>query len=509
MLSVKKLSSSILGEPLFEKVSFVIAKGTHVGLVGQNGTGKSTLLKIIAGVLESSEGSIHLEQERVGYLPQELTFEETATIAAFLALPAQKSITSSLKQVGLDTLSPELLVKQLSGGQKTRLAIAKLLADKPTFLLLDEPTNHLDIEAVEWLETFLTNFAGGVLIVSHDRRLLDNTVSKIFELDSSTRSLNEYEGGYTNYLAEREKRIERQDDAYKRQQREKKRLEEWIALKKQEAAIYDSPSKGKMIRAKERYLEREILEKPVLRPKDHKKIRGMNLEGETANAKLICRVSNVNANYDGKNVLSDVSFEIYGKEKVLLSGMNGSGKTTLLKVLLGVHQPRSGTIKIGERVSIGYFAQEHEHLNMAHTVLEEFHETQSQASEQDARRALGSFLFSEQDVFKKVSSLSMGERVRLVFAKLTHSQYELLILDEPTNHLDIPSREVIEKALLGFQGALLAVSHDRYFVEKMGFDRELHLERGVLDELSIRSENAPHFEEPDVRAGRDKAPATS
>jgi ATP-binding cassette subfamily F protein 3 len=498
MLSVKNLSSSIFGEPLFEKVSFVIPKGTHVGLVGQNGTGKSTFLKILAGILESNDGSVHLEQERIGYLPQEPSFNESDTVASFLALPANKSVEQSLKKVGLDDLSPELFVRQLSGGQKTRLALAKLLADKPTFLLLDEPTNHLDIEAVEWLETFIKNFSGGILIVSHDRRLLDNTVSKIFELDASTHSLNEYEGGYTDYLAGREKRIERQNDDFKRQQREKKRLEEWIALKKQEAAIYDSPSKGKMIRAKERYLEREILEKPVLRPKDHKKMRGMNLDGETANAKLVCRVKNVHANYEGKNVLSDVSFEIHGKEKVLLSGKNGSGKTTLLKVILGAHQPRSGSVRVGENVSIGYFAQEHEHLNMAHTVLEEFYETQTQRSEQDARRVLGSFLFSGQDVFKKVSSLSMGERVRLVFAKLTHFHHELLILDEPTNHLDIPSREVIEDALLGFQGALLVVSHDRYFVEKIGFERELHLERGVLDDLSIRSEKAPVFEEPEL-----------
>ena len=493
MLSAKNLSSSILGEPLFEKVSFVLPKGVHIGLVGQNGTGKSTLLKILAGEREPGEGSVHLEQERIGYLPQEPVFAADDTVMSFLHLPAAKSMAAVLKSVGLQEIVPETPVHQLSGGQKTRLALAQLLAEKPTLLLLDEPTNHLDSEGVEWLETFLMNFTGGVLVVSHDRRLLDNTVTKIFELDPATHSLNEYEGGYTDYLSEREKRIERQEDAFKRQQREKKRLEEWIALKKQEAAIYDDPSKGKMIRAKERYLEREILEKEIVRPKDTKKIRGMDLRGETATAKLMCRVSHVSANYDGKNVLSDVSFEVRGKEKVLLSGKNGSGKTTLLKIILGTHQPRSGSVKIGEQVSVGYFAQEHEHLNMSNTVLEEFLETQEHKGEQDARRTLGSFLFSGQDVFKKVSVLSMGERVRLVFAKLTHLQHELLILDEPTNHLDIPSREVIEEALLGFQGAVLAVSHDRYFVEKIGFERELHLERGVLDELTVRSEEDVTF----------------
>jgi ATP-binding cassette subfamily F protein 3 len=487
MLRVKNLSFSILGEPLFEKVSFVIARGEHIGLVGQNGTGKSTLLKILANELEPSEGGVLLEQERIGYLPQEPIFSEDDTIASFLGLASTQSLEKTLKPVKLDSLDPATRVQQLSGGQKTRLALAKLLVAAPSLLLLDEPTNHLDIDAVEWLEVFIRNFKGAVLIVSHDRRLLDNTVTKTFELDPSTHSLNEYVGGYTDYLAEREKRIERQEDAFKRQQQEKRRLEEWIALKKQEASIYDDPSKGKMIRAKERYLQREIYDKEVVRPKDHKKIRGMELSGEAANPKLICRASGVSMRYDMINVLSDVSFEIRGKEKVLLSGKNGSGKTTLLKLLQSELIPTRGTIKIGEQVSIGYFAQEHESLNKENTVMDEFTETPGLSAAKDARKILGSFLFTGTDVFKKVSSLSMGERVRLIFAKLTNQTHELLILDEPTNHLDIPSREVIEEALLGFQGAILAVSHDRYFVEKIGFDRELHLERGVLDEVSFKA----------------------
>jgi ATP-binding cassette subfamily F protein 3 len=498
MLSAKNLSSSILGEPLFEKVSFVIPKGAHVGLVGQNGSGKSTLLKILAGVLEPSDGSVYIEQERIGYLPQEHTFGREESIATHLASFPAKSTETVLKHVGLSALPQTISVYELSGGQKTRLALAKLLADKPTFLLLDEPTNHLDMKGVEWLEKFLAGFTGGVIIVSHDRRLLDNTITKLFELDPSTHAVHEYDGNYTNYLAEREKRIERQEDAYQRQEKEKRRLEEWIANKKQEAAVYDDPSKGKMIRAKERYLQREVYDKAVQRPSENKKIRGLELRGETATAKLICRVSNLSARYEGNNVLSNVSFEIRGREKVLLTGENGSGKTTLLKVLLGTHPPRTGDIKIGDQVSIGYFAQEHDHLDMNRTVLDEFIETTDHTHAQDARKILGRFLFSGQDVFKKVSSLSMGERVRLIFAKLTHQKHELLILDEPTNHLDIPSREVVEDALMGFQGAVFAVSHDRYFVEKIGFDRVLHLERGVLDELSNRPKMKDPFEPPEL-----------
>jgi ATP-binding cassette subfamily F protein 3 len=441
MIIIKNLTINMAGDKLFEGVSFVLHKGDRVGLVGPNGSGKSTLLKAILGEIELDGGTIKIEREQIGYLPQEVFFPD----------------------------------KNLSGGQKTRRALAEMLARKPSVLLLDEPTNHLDIEAVEWLEEIIQSFRGAVLIISHDRKLLDNTVNKILEIDPTNHSFNEYAGNYSEYIIEREKRIEKQEIAYKLQQKEKKRLEDWLVLKRQEASIFSDPAKGKMIRAKEKQLQREIYDKEIARPSAVKKIKKLDLQGDVANAKLVCRLSDITKSFGDKKVLRDISFEMRGKERVLLSGGNGSGKTVLLKILLGEVIPDSGEVKIGANLSMGYFAQEHELLDRNKTVLEEFLSTKNLVTNKDPRKVLGSFLFSDQAVFKKVSALSLGERVRLIFAKLTNQHNDLLILDEPTNHLDIQSREVIENALIGYQGAILLVSHDRYFIEKIKIDRELNI----------------------------------
>ena len=482
MITIKQLTKYISGEPLFNKVSFALHRGDKVGLVGPNGSGKTTLLSILAGRIETDEGSITIEKEQIGYVPQSITYTDNETISGFLNT-TEATLQKVLKEVGLEKLDVSSPVMFLSGGQKTRLAIARCIITNPSVLLLDEPTNHLDTKGLAWLESYIAKFRGAVLVVSHDRTFLDNCVNKIFEIDKVNNSFNVYLGGYSDFLTEKEKRNDSQEDAYKRQQREKRRLELWLARKREQARIHADPSAGRQIRAMEKRLEREIYSQTIARPKDYRSIRSMELSGETSNSKLIASCSGIGKQFGEKWPLWDISFEIRGKERVLLGGENGSGKTTLLKILNGEIAQDKGTIKIGTNVSVGYFAQEHETLDPNKTVMEEFLNTeQLQLGSKDPRATLGSFLFSGDNIFKKVSVLSQGEKVRLLFCKLTNQKNELLLLDEPTNHLDITSREVIEQALNNYNGAICTVSHDRYFIEKLRIKRRLTLTGGIAKE---------------------------
>ena len=486
MIIIKNLTKNILGETLFEEASFALHKGDRVGLVGPNGCGKSTLLKIILGEVEADGGDVRVEHENIGYLSQELPFKSGETVESFLSASENPKAKEALEKVGIGNIPHVISVTKLSGGQKTRLSLARILLDKPSVLLLDEPTNHLDLKGLEWLENFIRDFRGGVLIVSHDRRLLDNSVNKILEIDAVNHKFAEYTGGYTEYAMEKEKKLARWEDDYQRQQKEKRRMELWLALKRQEAHVHPDPAKGRLIRAKEKYLQREIYDKEIPRPKNQKKINGLELKGEAASAKLIVRAKDIVKSFPNKQLLRGVSFELRGREHVLLAGDNGSGKTTLLKILTGELQPDSGEFKLGENVRFGYFAQEHEILNPDKTVMDEFLSTGRLINwSRNPRSVLGAFLFGGQNAFKKISSLSLGERVRLIFAKLTNQENELIILDEPTNHLDIQSREVIEDALLGYKGAIFVVSHDRYFLDKISINRTLTIQNGIIKEKLV------------------------
>jgi ATP-binding cassette subfamily F protein 3 len=497
MLIIRNLKYLIAGEVLFENISFIVQRGEKVGIVGPNGGGKSTLLKIIAGELEADSGVVEVDKERVGYLPQELEFDEGATIDSFLLWGASPKTKDILATVGLQGLPLDTPLTQLSGGQKTRLGLARLLLERPSVLLLDEPTNHLDYSALLFLEKFVQDFTGAVLVISHDRAFLNRTVHRILEIDPINKEAREYAGNYDAYLIGREKYMVQWGKEYDLQQREKKRLEQLLATKRQEASVYADPNKGRQVRAIEKRIQREIYDQAIDRPREYRNIADMSFGSEVPAGKLMLRVTDLcKANTD-RNLFFGVDFELRGSEHVLLEGFNGSGKTTLLKMIMGaldekvspaadaddVPHPDSGVIKIGDNVQVGYFAQQHESLDLDKTVLEEFLSTERLTIQPDrARSILGAFLFSGDDVFKRVSALSLGQRVRLMFIKLIHQDNQLFLLDEPTNHLDIASREVIEQGLLRYRGCLLIVSHDRYFINRIGINRRLTITaEGAID----------------------------
>ncbi len=479
MIAAKKISKSIFGEPLFERVSFTVNRGDRVGFVGPNGSGKSTILKMIIGRDEPEEGELIVEKEKIGYLPQEPEFSGEMDIATYAG--EKREI---IREAGLEAMPQETPIRKLSGGQKTRLSLAKIFSEKPTMLLLDEPTNHLDTEGIEWLENKVANFRGGVIAISHDRKFLDNVADRIFEIDPGSVGFIEYAGGYTEYAIEKEKITERLIEEYERSEKERRRLELWLALKRQEASIYDNPAKGKRIRAVERKLERDFYSKDIKKPMSAKKLGDHELSGGADNAKLVIKCSGITKSFAGKSVIKDATFEIRGNDRIILSGRNGSGKTTLIKMMGGLMDPDKGIIRLGNGIRTGYFSQEQETLDKKKTVISELLSSDRlQIGAKDPRTILGSFLFPGDAQKKLVADLSFGEKVRLMFAKLMNEENELLLLDEPTNHLDIPSREAIERSIMNYHGAIALVSHDRYFIEKLQMTREIAIENGLIKEI--------------------------
>lgn len=479
MFAIKNISKSIGSKVLFENISFSIASGERIALVGPNGSGKSTMLNILAGFEDPDTGSIALHGERIAHVPQELVAPPEETIGAFCK-GKEHEILSNLKTVGMGSLPLTHLISSLSGGQKTRVLIAKALLAHPTILLLDEPTNHLDREGVDWFLDFLHTFHGTIFTVSHDRELL-NEMTRIFEIDPDTHSFEQYLGGWHAYKEQRAERMSQRLDAYENQQKEKERLEDRLKWRQAQASSRSNPVLGAQVRMMKRRIEREITSQEIARPYDSKTITNLSLAGVVHDAKLLLAFKDVSFARGEKTLLRKASFEIRGKERVVLTGKNGSGKSTLLKTVMGLQQAYDGEIRIGANVRIGYFAQEHESLDPEETVLESFENTERRRkTTRDSRSILAAFLFVNNALQKKIRDLSPGERVRLIFAKLMYQENELLLLDEPTNHLDIESKEVIETALAEFEGGVLTVSHDPYFTNAIGVTRELRIEKGEL-----------------------------
>lgn len=519
--SIIHVSKSYGAERIFDSVSFQINENDRIGLVGPNGAGKSTLLNILARREEPDEGSVALTRNtRVGYLPQMVDFhpentlrEEMLTVfaelrnwehelnelALALASPlAQEDVAlhekllqryadlqvrlehaggytyenrvdQVLDGLGFTREQQQSPVFQLSGGQQTRAALGKLLLQEPDLLLLDEPTNHLDLEALEWLETYLVNWRGAMVVVAHDRYFLDKVASRIIEMAFGR--IEEYPGNYTKYLQLREERMERRLREYEAQQAHIAHTEEFIRR-------YKAGQRSREARGRQKLLDRlERVERPQDFPEMHFEFNAVVDSGLV----VVSTQKLVTGYIDGKQRIELVrvaDLELLRGDCVGLIGPNGSGKTTLLRTIIGELPPLGGQVHLGHNVRTGYYSQTHAGLNAERSIMDEIRQA-SVLSEEGARTFLGRFLFSGDDVFKPIGALSGGERSRVALAKLTLQGSNLLILDEPTNHLDLPSRQFLEEVLADFEGSLLFVSHDRYFIDRLA-TKVWVIEDGVL-----------------------------
>ncbi|WP_269411323.1 ABC-F family ATP-binding cassette domain-containing protein [Lentibacillus daqui] len=509
IMQLNGISKSFGAEQILSNIKLEIKDKDRIAIVGRNGAGKSTLLKIMAGELSHDEGEIHKPKDlSIGYLSQHTGLESDKTIweemlTVFQDLMKQEKRLRIMEQQMADTdsLSQEdyqqLLhdydraqqaftagggyryeaeiksvltglnfqdyddstpINALSGGQKTRLALGKLLLMKPDLLILDEPTNHLDIDTLAWLENYLVGYPGAVTIVSHDRYFLDKTVTIVYEI--SYHHTKKYHGTYSKFLEQKAQQFEQKMKEYEKQQTEIKRMETFI----QKNIVRASTTK----RAQSRRKQLEKMEK-LDKPAGEESSAHFTFEIARRSGNDVLKLNDVSFRYDDdkKELFSHVNLHVNRGDRVALVGPNGVGKTTLLKIILGTLKPNHGTIQLGTGVQIGYYDQEQMTLTPTKTILQELWDDYPTINERDIRTVLGNFLFSGDDVLKQVHSLSGGEKARLSLAKLMMQKANLLILDEPTNHLDIDSKEVLEAALMDFPGTIIFVSHDRYFINKI------------------------------------------
>jgi ATP-binding cassette, subfamily F, member 3 len=528
MLTVNKISKSFGIETILQEVTFSLNPGERMGLIGPNGSGKTTLLRILTGEEAPDSGSIHWTPAnlRVGYLSQGFAPSPDQTVGSFLgqedgdlslitaeverlagelaaspgaedlqqeydqalgrlvsAAESAKPSPAILGSLGLDAFSPDTPISILSGGQKTRLALAAVLLGDPQVLLLDEPTNHLDLEMLNWLEGWLNSFQGASLIVSHDRTFLDHTVNQILELNSHTHTVREYFGSYTDYLEQYLEEQDRQMEAYRDQVYEIRRMKQDIAKTKQQALHVEMTTTSrqpgvrryakkvaKKALSREKKLDRFLgSDKRVEKPKESWQMKlGFGETPQSGRDVLV--LEDLGVGYGDLQLLSDINLFLQNGARGVLVGPNGSGKTTLLRTIAGKIPPLEGRVRIGGSVRMGFMTQEQEDLDQA---LDAFSLIRSLApfSETEARAFLHLYLFSGDDVFIPSGKLSFGERARLSLACLVARGCNLLLLDEPINHLDIPSRTRFEQALSAFEGTVLAVVHDRYFIQ--GFANEI------------------------------------
>jgi ATP-binding cassette subfamily F protein 3 len=482
VITAKGITKKFSDVELLTNLDFKIGNGRKIGLVGKNGCGKSTLFKIINGIEEPTAGHIDNQGEIYGYLPQEFTFPDQ-TVGEYLVSTLEAEwevykIDALAEQVKFHNFDLNQKLNTMSEGQKMKVKLIELLLKDPTTLFIDEPTNHLDIEGIMWFEEYVRHLKITVVMISHDRSFLNHVVDEIWEIDKHT--IFRFVGDYDNYKTEKLKLIDKWDQEYILFLKKKAQLE---TLLENVRKISDGKRRGKAVRAAQHRIDREIVqnkkEKYV-----NKKIKDIDFAADAHRSKLMIKFDDVSKTYDGqKMIFEHLNFELRGKEKVWLYGPNGAGKSTLVKILMGLEDATSGTAKLGESVSVGYFSQVQSALDSNNEVLEEFIE-KTGVYFGDAYGYLSRFLFDKKSVKKKVWQLSPGERARFAFAIFTFKNYDLLVLDEPDNHLDIETKEVLESSLNEFKGTLLLVSHDRYFVEMVGINKVLNLRDGVLEGLA-------------------------
>ncbi|WP_394023966.1 ribosomal protection-like ABC-F family protein [Anaerococcus martiniensis] len=511
ILTASNLSKSYPTKDIFTNVSFKIEKGDKVGLIGINGAGKSTLFKILMGENEKDSGEVYISNNvKVGYLEQILSidyhisiydycmkvFDDIIDIEANLRKIEQKLANPDLKPDQMDNLLAEhskLFEKfeekngyaikselegtlkamgfgeedfdkdiiNLSGGQKARVELAYLLLEKPDLILLDEPTNHLDIGAIRFLENFIKNYSGSVIVISHDRYFLDSTVNRIFLLENG--GLTTYNGDYTTFVKKRKKDLEVRMHQYKNQQKEIDRQEEIIdRLKnqggsKRKRGISQSRSRQKLLDKMERIEMPETIQNSMK----------LKFTPRIQSGEDVLKVESLEKSFADKKIFENISFNLYRNERTAIIGENGVGKTTLFRIIMGQEMPSAGKVKVGQSVNIGYFDQEQKSLKLSNTIFEEISQTYPMMTNFEIRSYLAKFMFYGDDVDREIAELSGGERARISLLKLMISDTNFILMDEPTNHLDIDSKEILEDAILDYEGTMLIISHDRYFLNKI------------------------------------------
>ena len=505
ILNATNISKSFGSNEIIKDATFLVNEHEKVAIVGVNGAGKTTLLKILTGEESADSGSITLAKDaKLGYLRQinnvdsalsiidelytviepilnmekrmsqmqedmkHLTGSELEELySSYTALThsyelmdgyaAKSRVVGILKGLGFEEIDFDRKINTLSGGQKTRVFLAKLLLQEPDIILLDEPTNHLDLRSIEWLESYLLNYKGAVIIVSHDRYFLDKIVSKVIDIENG--NVQMYLGNYTDFSNKKQMLLDAKMKEYLNQQQEIKHQEAVITKLKQfnrEKSIKRAESRQKQLEKIER----------VEAPQTYSENMRLSLDISKESGKDVLTVQNLSKSFDHKKLFWDINFEIKRGERVAIIGDNGTGKTTLLKIINGLLEPDTGEVIYGSNVSVAYYDQEHQVLHMDKTLFDELSDTYPEMTNTQIRNILAAFLFTGEDVYKKIADLSGGERGRVSLVKLMLSKANFLLLDEPTNHLDIVSKDVLENALTNFPGTVCYVSHDRYFINK-------------------------------------------